>query len=262
MLAVGILAALLVGSAGAADVKLTAEDGVRVHANYEAVKGSAKGVVLVHQAGRSATDWRFLADTLNKSGFSTVAVDLRHHGANVPEGAEKPTIEDTAYAAMHQDVAAAVAHLRKEGATEVSLVGASLGANIALQVAGADPEIRNVVMLSPGMSYKGVDAGVALEAYGGRPLFMVVSKDDKYSAKTGLVLDAQAKGPHKLEMVEAGGHGTKMLNKVPGLETMVLAWLNDASRLTRTGETGSSTEGLGQGDLTDISTTGKRMGEK
>lgn len=250
------------GQAFAEEVTFKAQDGTALKADLEAVKDSTKGVVLVHMIGRSGQDWRFLADKLNTAGFSTLSVDLRGHGANVPEGAPKPELTDADYIAMSQDVSAAVAFLRSKGVTEISLIGASLGANLALNVASKDPEVRTVVLLSPGMVFKGVDASEALAAYGERPVLIVVSEEDKYSARSGLVLDAQAKGYHKLEVYQGAGHGTKMLNKAPSLEPLVLSWINGSDRLGGDDDPARRTTGLSTGDTTDIETKGKRLGEK
>ena len=248
----------LLSTAFAGDVTLKADDGTKLHAVYTEAREVKSGAVLVHMLGRSASDYRFLADKLSASGVSTVAVDLRKHGENVT--GDKPEIADEDYQAMKQDVAAAVAYLRAQGVEDISIVGASIGANLALNVAAADPQIGNVVLLSPGMEYKGVEITEALEAYGDRPLLCVVSKDDRYSAKTGLYIEAQARGYHKLEVYDAAGHGTRMMNKAPGLEPLLVSWLTGSIRIA-----GSSTEnraeGLTTGDVDTIETEGTLLGE-
>lgn len=258
------LLALTLGSidALAADISLKAQDGTKLYASYNAVAGSTKGVVLVHMSGRNAKDWRFTAEKLNQAGLATVAVDLRGHGANVPEGATPPALTDADYMAMTQDVSAAVAYLRGQGIKEVSIVGASLGASLALKVAAQDPAVSNLVLLSPMMSQKGIDASVALAEYGDRPVLIVVSKEDMAAAKTGLALDAQAKGYHKLEIYEGAGNGTKMLNKAPGLEPLLVSWLLGTARLAD-GAPNASAAGAAvtTGDTSAVQTTGKKLGE-
>ncbi|MCB9795528.1 MAG: alpha/beta fold hydrolase [Alphaproteobacteria bacterium] len=256
-----VCSALMASLAFAADVTLRASDGSRIHADYSAVADAKKGVVLVHQLSGQASDWRFTADALNKAGLTTISVDLRGHGGSKDVVAGE--LGEADYGAMMQDVTAAVEHLRKQGIADVSIVGASIGANLALKVAAADPKITTVVLLSPGMNYKGHDAGEALAKYGERPVLMVVSKDDTYSAKTALVLDKQAKGPHKLEIYDSAGHGTKMFAKAPGLERLVVGWLINPLQAA-----GVSTAGAGAGTsvTTDvggtITTTGKKLGEE
>ncbi len=211
--------------AQAADVTLKARDGTRLHAVYQPVQGASQGVVLVHMLGRSARDWRFLSDRLNRAGFSTLAVDLRGHGANLPKGGEAPEMTEDLALSMVEDVRAAVAFLAGEGVQEISLVGASIGANLSLLVAADDPSIRNVVLLSPGMNIHGLDLQGAVGRYGERPLLIAVSEEDRYAARTALVLDAEARGTHHLAIYQGAGHGTRMLNKAPDLEPLIVSWL-------------------------------------
>lgn len=247
-------------SALAADVSLKTQDGTKIYASYNAVRSATKGVVLVHMSGRSSKDWRFLAEKLNQAGLATIAMDLRGHGANVPEGATPPVLTDADYMAMTQDVAAAVAYLRTQGIKEVGLVGASLGASLALKVASQDAAITNLVLLSPLMNQKGIDAAAALSEYGARPVLIVVSKEDSAAAKAGLVLDSQAKGYHQLEVYDGAGNGTKMLNKAPGLEPLLVSWLLGTARLADDAPTGAGAA-VSTGDTSAVQTTGKKLGE-
>lgn len=248
--------------AHAADVSLKAADGTKLHADYGAVAGSQKGVVLVHMVGRSASDWKFLTSKLNASGLATLAVDLRGHGANIPEGTTAPALDDATYALMVQDVAAGVAYLRAQGVKEVSIVGASIGANLGLRVAAQDPEVRTVVMLSPGMNYKGVLVSDALDTYGTRPLLVVASTEDNYAFKSAQAIDAAAKGPHHLQTYTGAGHGTKMLNKVPDLEGLIVSWLLGTWRSGQEGTaTTNTTLETPKGDTSKVQSTGQKLGE-
>ena len=238
-------------------VWLTSSDGERLYADYNA-SSSAQGVVFVHMEKRKSSDWRFLAERLQKSNFHTLAIDLRGHGASVPEDAEKPILEDADYMAMTYDVEAAVAYLKSQGATEVSLVGASLGANLALLAAGRDPTIENVVMLSPGLKVKGVPSEEAMKSYGERPVLIAVSDADSYSAKSALVLDADAKGSHRLEVLKSAGKGTKMLNSSPTLEPLIQSWLMGNHQTVGPSEGGLQVQ---TGDTTAVETTGQTMDE-
>lgn len=261
LLALFAMAFAFASPALAEDITLKAEDGTKLHAQFNKADGPG-AVVLVHMLGRGAKDWRFVADKLNANGLTTLAVDLRKHGANLPEDAGRQELTPQDFAGMKQDVQAAVAHLKAKGFTEIQIVGASIGANLALQVAAEDPSIKSVVLLSPGLDYKGVTSEDALAKYGERPVLVVVSKDDRYSAKSGLVLDSQAKGVHSLVIYEAAGHGTKMLNKEPQAEPMVLSWLLGTYTMTDVDGGASRAAGLQIGDTNKIETTGKKLGEE
>jgi pimeloyl-ACP methyl ester carboxylesterase len=205
-------------------------DGKHVYALIEQAPKSTKGVVLVHMDGRSAADWAPLAQRLAKSQMTAIAPDLRGHGRSV-EGSS--LVQDSDYPAMVYDLEASVAWLRSNGATEVSCVGADLGANLCLALAARDPSIVNLVLLSPGLNYKGVRA--SMEGYGDRPVLFVASADDTYSAKTVAILEAKAQGQHHSEIYERAGHGTKMLSAEASLEGTIVSWLLGSFQLS-TGE--------------------------
>ena len=55
---------------------------ISFHARFERLLDAAKGVVLVHMLGRDASDWKYFAARLNRSGFTVIAPDLRGHGSS------------------------------------------------------------------------------------------------------------------------------------------------------------------------------------
>lgn len=219
-----LLPLLATAALASTDVTLKTEDGTEVHALVDGAEGAKKGVVLVHMVGRSATDWSYLSEKLARGGHSVVAPDLRGHGKNRPED-DDSEIADTEYAKMVQEVQASVQYLRDAGIAEISCAGASIGANLCLRAAAADPEIVNLVLLSPGLNYKGVKTVDAIEAYGDRPVLFVASEDDNFAFRSASVLETKATGQRKFEILKNAGHGTKMLNRDPGLEGLVTSWL-------------------------------------
>jgi alpha-beta hydrolase superfamily lysophospholipase len=231
-----MLALLLAATAFAGqDITLKTADGVSVHAIAAAAKGAKRGVVLVHMAGREAEDWRFLADKLSRSDMSVIAPDLRGHGKNVPEDQDEPDLTDSDYQAMVGELNASIKWLRDQGVTEVSCGGASVGANLCLTAASNDEEIVNLVLLSPGLKYKGVATPSAMDTYGNRPVLLVASEDDSYSFRSATVLEGKAHGQKHFEILNKAGHGTKMLNRDPSLEGLVTSWLLGSYKLS-TGE--------------------------
>lgn len=221
-----LLLALLVHLAHAATtfptpITLKTADGVSLHAVYGAPTKAANGVVFVHMAGRAKEDWQLLAEKLARAGVQVLAVDLRGHGANAVAGAAPPT----SFAPMVADVKAAVDYLRAKGCVHVALVGAEVGANLAINEAADDPGITDVVLLSPGLDLKGVITSDAVKRYGARPLLIVASEDDPVSARAAGALDRIAAGPKRLVVFEKAGKGTVMLNREPTLESTLIGWI-------------------------------------
>jgi pimeloyl-ACP methyl ester carboxylesterase len=201
-------------------VPLETVDGKHVYALVEKSVQNERGAVLVHMDGRSSADWSATAVRLAKSQMTAIAVDLRGHGRS-REG--NSVAGDADYPDMVHDLEAAVAWLKKSGVTEVSCVGASVGANLCLALAAKDPSIANLVLLSPGLNYKGVRA--SMDGYGDRPVLFVASSDDSYSAKSVAILEPNAQGQHHSELFARAGHGTKMLTAESSLEGTIVSWL-------------------------------------
>lgn len=256
-LTIGAALALLAisGPAVAAELSLTAADGTKIHAT-DYGKGP-NGIVLVHDKGRSGSDWTYFAEKLASQDFHVVTLDLRGHGTSKPP----ETLLDADYLKMTQDVAAAAAWLRSKGATKVSLVGANLGANLALNVAAEDPAITTVVLLSPGLNLSGITLGAAMEKYGKRSILMVASTDDQYATRSVNFLDEKAVGTEKhVEILEGAGSGVKMLNRAPTLEGILISWLN-GSFFLKAGAA-APPPNLNVGDTSAVQTTGTKFGEK
>jgi dipeptidyl aminopeptidase/acylaminoacyl peptidase len=64
-----------------------------------------------------------------------------------------------------------------------------------------------------------------MRGYGRRPVLIVASREDTYSAQSSQTLDTLAKGRHRLVMYNNAGHGTRMFNHVPTMESTLLEWL-------------------------------------
>jgi pimeloyl-ACP methyl ester carboxylesterase len=127
---------------------------------------------------------------------------------------------------MTEDVKGAVAFLKSHGVTKLTLVGADLGANLAINVAADDATVVDVVLLSPGLEQKGIIATDAVKRYGARALLMVASQDDPYGALSVGRLDALASGEKRVDMFADAGRGAQMLNRAPELEGNVVGWIN------------------------------------
>lgn len=199
-------------------VQLRAADGVALTGTvYDAGEPTA-AVVLVHMYTRSKDDWRVFAERLQGVDVTSLAIDLRGHGGS--GGASTPA------AAMAADVQAAVAFLSaRVGGRPVGIVGASLGASLAVMAAADAPSVRGVVMVSPSSDYRGVRFEPALKRYGTRPLLLVASSEDPYALRTvrSLVADATAGREQQLSSVPA--HGTALIERDADAAAALVDWL-------------------------------------
>lgn len=248
-----VVTLLFAGSAQADPITLRTADGKALQA--QAHGSGQRGVVLVHDAGRSAADWEGFAARLAGNGFRVVALDLRGHGASA---AVAPALADADWPLMVQDVDAAAAWLASKGATQVAVVGAAVGANLALNAASDNPQVTDVVLLSPTLSGRGVKLTDALAAWKG-PLLVVADAENVADARTATVLAAQAGGQARVELVPAGATGHRMLNTAAAVEPLLVGWLSGAR--------GEATDVLdtrrpaGPAAPAAIETTGKAYGD-
>lgn len=216
-------------------ISLTAADGVGISADYYSGKTPA-GAVLIHMMPATKESWRDFATRLRDAhGWHLVAIDLRGHGASAggPDGYK--TFSDAEHQAGVRDIDAAVRYLTEQGipASAIALIGASIGANLALAYAREHPEIGQIVLLSPGLDYRGIRTEPLVpNLTAGQRVLFVTAKDDIRSGGNnadmnqrlyGLVPDGVEK---KLIVYNAAGHGTDMFGKEsPDLTEEILTWL-------------------------------------
>jgi pimeloyl-ACP methyl ester carboxylesterase len=139
-----LLAALLLAGSAAAQrlVSFPTQDGGVVYADLYG-KGD-HGVVLAHGGRFNKESWTKQAQTLVQAGFRVLAIDFRGRGRS--HGPQSKSGEDGA----EYDVLAAVRYLHRNGATTVSVVGASFGDEAAADASiDAEPgEIDRLVFLA------------------------------------------------------------------------------------------------------------------
>lgn len=205
-------------------VTITAADGVQLAATFYPSGGEegqrSPAILLLHMVGRNKESWRdFAAFVQGCSRYALLALDLRGHGAS--GGSQE-------WGKMPQDVAVAWAALIQRPDVDperTAIIGASIGANLALVQAAHEPRIRGVVLLSPGLEYRGIKTADPMQAYGQRPVLIVAAQDDGYAADSSRKLNDLAKGERQLEMFTGNAHGTDLLSAQPGLRWLILEWL-------------------------------------
>jgi pimeloyl-ACP methyl ester carboxylesterase len=234
----GVLFVRDLARAAPQDVTFVTKDSVTIYATFYPCESNeeAPGLVLLHMLKHKRQDWDGFAQEAVKAGFAVLAIDLRGHGQSIHQGQSILDVNEFSnaeFASSVEDVSAAVAFLRKEpgiDGSRISLVGASIGANLALKCAATDPTIRSVVLLSPGLEYRGLTTEDAMVRYGNRPIFLIASRDDDYASDSVVRLASLAKGSVKQQLFENAGHGTFMFQAEPDLGKMMLDWLKSTAQ--------------------------------
>ena len=195
-------------------VRFSAADGTSL--NGVLVGSGTTGVVLVHQSSPDdlCSVWPF-AQYLAGQGLQAFAIDLRCFGRSAcPEGEAAGRVID--------DIAAAVAELRRRGATRVAVVGASMGGAAAL-IAGTrvQPPLAGVVSLSGETDPTDLVGGIPLDAGAAVgqlnvPTMLVVATNDQYVSveETRMMYRAAATRDKRLLVLSKefdGRHGVELL---------------------------------------------------
>ena len=223
----GLLSAAVVIAVAAADaatrVTLASRDGLTlVGTLVEPSATPAPAVLLLHGLGRSRHDWDRLAEILAGRGIVSLALDVRGHGES---GGPMP--DDLSITVA--DAFAGLEFLSRQPSVapgRLGIIGASIGANLAVLAGAGDPAVRGIVLLSPGMDYRGLKIENAMRRYGDRPALIVSSQEDPYATRSSKILATTGSSiGHDLQVLEGAGHGAAMLDRSPQLTSTVVDWL-------------------------------------
>jgi pimeloyl-ACP methyl ester carboxylesterase len=213
-------------------VSFLTPDWFQIKGDFFPATPDAPVVLLLHQLGTNRSEFIGLAKALQSSGINALAYDARGHGESVLKDGKKVTYEtftDKDFENTTVDMDSAIKFLRDKkkitAKSPVGIVGASIQSSTGLVYASEHPDVKAVVLLSPGLDYHGIDTKGPMARYGNRPVYIAASIDDAPSYKAAKELEAIATGAKKKEILSDGGHGATMFRKDPGLQDRVAAWL-------------------------------------
>lgn len=206
------------------DVTIPMNDGVSIVATFyppiaQTAGQKAPGLLLLHMVGGTRADWGAFALTLQKQGFAVLVPDLRGHGASggPVDWAKGPTDVRNVWDYMvgRSDV----------DAGRSAIIGASIGANLALIVGANNRDVTTVIALSPGLDYHDLKPLGVLPNFEYRPVLMIASQDDANSYTGTQQLVAATLAGDSLYYSTAG-HGLAMFQN-PDLTQQILSWLQN-----------------------------------
>ena len=205
-------------------VTIPMADGLEVDGDlYPGPEGEkAPAALLLHQYRGSSYDWREFALPLQEKGYTVLAIDIR--GQGLTGGAIN-------WGLAESDAVALMGWLRDQPNVDpdrVAIVGASIGANLALRVCSGDAACHAVIALSPGINYFGVRSSEAIEAMEDKAVFLVASQGDTQSAMPTKLLTSNA--PRSVDITmhlygSARQHGTDLFF-FSDLIPQMIVWLD------------------------------------
>lgn len=201
-------------------VEALAVDGLRLVGDFYTLDTTARpAVLLLHELYTTRASWKPLLPALLQAGYNVLVVDLRGYGA---------TSGKIAWGKAVVDVQTWLDWLRQQPqvrADAISVVGSSMGSNLALVGCANDSICRTTVAISPGLAYFGIDAGGALAA--GTSALLVYSERDRWSAAGVPELVALATGDVEVLKFKGNIHGMHLFRTQPDLLIPALVdWLD------------------------------------
>ena len=217
------------------------KDNVEIHGLFdEAVIAAAPAVLLLHMMPAVKESWGEFQEKLRKDGFQFLAIDERGHGESVWKNGERIDYKNFTDAEQQEkirDVEAAMRFLSEQGirAEQTAIVGASIGANLALQYQGADhSEIKATVLLSAGLNYRGVETeSPAKRILPEQSVFLSGAKEDVRSSgascadAANVLYDLLSSKNKKIAVFEGKEHGTDLFIAHPEMMDNIIKWLRE-----------------------------------
>ncbi len=216
---------------GAQELALTTDDGVTLAATYwPGPTGSTACVIMLHQLSSKRAEWAPFVAALRGTAH-LLTLDMRGHGASTVAGAatlrwEDFTTED--WAAVEFDLSAAAAELSRRGAAGARcvLIGSSIGSSAVLRWTMAHPDVPGLVLLSPGLKYRGLDTTTAAKAY--RGLALVARSHERGAEDAATFLERTWGERVTMRVVTGDAHGVRMVGDDDGLIDAAVALVERA----------------------------------
>ena len=202
-------------------ISLQIEGGITIAGTFYAAE-STVAVILLHQLDADRSTWAGFAKRLQDNNINALAIDFRGHGKSQGDW---QSFSKQDFNSIVLDVKAAKTYLSKLGMDKIFIIGASIGANTGLNYAATDSSIKGIVLLSPGLDYRGIATDKTILQYD-RPLHIVVGTEDAYSMKSSRTLfDSSPSADKELRTFTTDKHGTALLN--PDLEFALVQFVKE-----------------------------------
>jgi alpha-beta hydrolase superfamily lysophospholipase len=216
-------------------VSFKTADDVTIVADWVTSPTTVGAVILLHMMPANRHAWGALQATLATRGLSSLAIDLRGHGDSTvgPGGArvDFKNFSDEEHQSSLMDVIAAYDWLTRRGYTpsQIAVGGASIGANLAVQMLVEEPRLAAGILLSPGR-YRGMDASAdATSILPNQALWVAASEgDDKEAFEVSKQVVTNATSERKMFVpLKNAGHGLAILASQVKMPDQIADWLRD-----------------------------------
>jgi pimeloyl-ACP methyl ester carboxylesterase len=217
-------------------IEIITDDDVKIVGNWATSPTTVGGAVLLHMFPSTKESWAPFQQVLAQRGIASLAIDLRGHGESNKAANGRPIDYQKFTEAEHvssvNDVRAAYEWIRTRGLEpeQIAVIGASIGANLAVRFAVEEPRVPAIMLLSPGLNYHGVNTiEIADEIAQHQGVWIAASSgDDDESVKASNELMKYFEVDNKVfKKLKNAGHGTKMFEGDDALMGEAANWIRD-----------------------------------
>jgi pimeloyl-ACP methyl ester carboxylesterase len=205
-------------------MEAAASDGLALKGDfYTSGDAPQPAVLLMHMNGSNRQSWEPVIPDLIGAGYAVLTVDLRGFG---------DTGSATDWNAAVADVQTWLDWLRTQPSVRpeaISIMGASIGSNLALVGCAADEACVTAIAISPGLDYFGVQPLEAItEGLEDRSALLIAAQRDSESRNALRAMAQEADGEIGIQLYDSSMHGTPLFNPQrigTHLRQIILAWL-------------------------------------
>lgn len=198
-------------------ITFPSKDGLLITADLYLIKKPKSFILLSHQAGLSRGEYISTAKTLNKMGYSCMAIDQRSGkiANNIINETAKRALEKglkTDYLSAKPDILAAINFLYKlNNDNPIILVGSSYSASLSLILSVNNDKVKAVAAFSPGEYFEGINVKDKIKNLT-IPIFITSSKKEIVQVE-GLLNKVISNSVRQFKPTKEGIHGSRMLWK-------------------------------------------------
>lgn len=211
-------------------VTLEASDGLELVANFYlptiGAEDPAPAILMMHHHGSKKEAWlqSNAIPPFLEAGYAVLAVDLRGHGESGWRQNWELTFDDT------QRWITWLTEQPEVNPAAISIVGASIGGDLGLNVMVEDERIRTIVVLSPAVEVQGVTTDDAVAALAGRPVFLITGASDDFSREAVVTLLPLMTGNSQVRLYDTSVCCTFFFMTEPHIAESIIAWLDEYGR--------------------------------
>ena len=201
-----------------------APDGVALVADFYAAPEEttdAPVIIALHMLNSKRSAYEPIIPGLHAAGYAILNVDLRGHGESGGSRDWEAAIADIA---DWLDWLNTERQLYENG---LAIMGASIGANVAIITCAESQICQGAIALSPGLDYRGVRPETALvDGLADRSALLVAAQQDSSSATAIRQMFLNAQGALTARLVRGRAHGTRLFDSdYNSLSGLIILWL-------------------------------------